>query len=104
MAMGLFFLIFIINFAPEYQLITNLFPTMKTKLLLLTAFLMLTLGGKAQTSVRETIRLDEGWKFAFTFAPPSLVQVTGVQHGSGALRSKCVNLPSSNIPVFDRSY
>ena len=26
---------------------------------------MLTLGITAQTSVRETIRLDQGWKFAF---------------------------------------
>ena len=29
---------------------------------------MLTLGAKAQASVRETIRLDEGWKFAFGHA------------------------------------
>ncbi len=29
---------------------------------------MLTLGAKAQTSVREAIRLDEGWKFAFGHA------------------------------------
>ncbi len=32
------------------------------------ALLMLTLGAKAQASVRETIRLDEGWKFAFGHA------------------------------------
>ena len=41
---------------------------MKTRLLLLMVFLMLTLGGKAQTSVREAIRLDEGWKFALGHA------------------------------------
>ena len=38
---------------------------MKTRLLLLATALMLTLGITAQTSVRETIRLDQGWKFAF---------------------------------------
>ena len=38
---------------------------MKTRLLLLIAFLMLTFAGKAQTCAREKIRLDEGWKFAF---------------------------------------
>ena len=36
---------------------------MKTRLLLLIAFLMLTFAGKAQTCAREKIRLDEGWKF-----------------------------------------
>ncbi|MBO5624751.1 MAG: hypothetical protein J5953_03035, partial [Prevotella sp.] len=41
---------------------------MKTRLLLLMVFLMLTLVGKGQTSVRQTIRLDEGWKFAFGHA------------------------------------
>ena len=41
---------------------------MKTRLLLLMVFLMLTLVGKGQTSARQTIRLDEGWKFAFGHA------------------------------------
>lgn len=38
---------------------------MKTRLLLLATALMLTLNITSQTSVRETIRLDQGWKFAF---------------------------------------
>ena len=41
---------------------------MKKRLLLLSAFVMLAWGLSAQTSVRETIRLDEGWKFALGHA------------------------------------
>ncbi|MBR3287864.1 MAG: DUF4982 domain-containing protein [Bacteroidales bacterium] len=41
---------------------------MRIRSLLLTAFLMLSLGTPAQTNVREVIRLDEGWKFAFGHA------------------------------------
>ena len=41
---------------------------MKRKLLLLFAALLLTLGTSAQTSSRQTIRLSDGWKFAFGHA------------------------------------
>ena len=44
---------------------------MKTRLLLLMVFLMLTLAGNGQTSVRQAIRLGEGWKFAFGHASDS---------------------------------
>lgn len=75
---------------------------MKTRLLLLIAFLMLTLGGKAQTSVRETIRLDEGWKFAFGHAAdPQKDFGCGTEYFNYLTKANSIHNEGPYSPKFD---
>lgn len=75
---------------------------MKTRLLLLIAFLMLTLGGKAQTSVRETIRLDEGWKFALGHAAdPQKDFGCGTEYFNYLTKANSIHNEGPYSPKFD---
>jgi beta-galactosidase len=76
--------------------------TMKTRLLLLIAFLMLTLVGKGQTSVRQTIRLDEGWKFAFGHASgPQKDFGGGTEYFNYLTKANSIHNEGPYSPKFD---
>jgi beta-galactosidase len=65
-------------------------------------FLMLTLGGKAQTSVRETIRLDEGWKFAFGHAAdPQKDFGCGTEYFNYLTKANSIHNEGPYSPKFD---
>ena len=75
---------------------------MKTRLLLLMVFLMLTLGGKAQTSVREAIRLDEGWKFALGHAAdPQKDFGCGTEYFNYLTKANSIHNEGPYSPKFD---
>ena len=75
---------------------------MKTRLLLLIAFLMLTLVGKGQTSVRQTIRLDEGWKFAFGHASdPQKDFGGGTEYFNYLTKANSIHNEGPYSPKFD---
>ena len=75
---------------------------MKTRLLLLIAFLMLTLGGKAQTCAREKIRLDEGWKFALGHAAdPQKDFGCGTEYFNYLTKANSIHNEGPYSPKFD---
>lgn len=75
---------------------------MKTRLLLLMVFLMLTLVGKGQTSVRQTIRLDEGWKFAFGHAAdPQKDFGCGTEYFNYLTKANSIHNEGPYSPKFD---
>lgn len=75
---------------------------MKARLLLLIAFLMLTFAGKAQTSVRETIRLDEGWKFALGHAAdPQKDFGCGTEYFNYLTKANSIHNEGPYSPKFD---
>ena len=75
---------------------------MKTRLLLLIAFLMLTFAGKAQTCAREKIRLDEGWKFAFGHASdPQKDFGGGTEYFNYLTKANSIHNEGPYSPKFD---
>lgn len=75
---------------------------MKTRLLLLIAFLMLTFAGKAQTCAREKIRLDEGWKFAFGHAAdPQKDFGCGTEYFNYLTKANSIHNEGPYSPKFD---
>ena len=65
-------------------------------------FLMLTLGGKAQTSVREAIRLDEGWKFALGHAAdPQKDFGCGTEYFNYLTKANSIHNEGPYSPKFD---
>ena len=75
---------------------------MKTRLLLLIAFLMLTFVGKAQTCAREKIRLDEGWKFAFGHASdPQKDFGGGTEYFNYLTKANSIHNEGPYSPKFD---
>ena len=75
---------------------------MKTRLLLLMVFLMLTLVGKGQTSARQTIRLDEGWKFAFGHAAdPQKDFGCGTEYFNYLTKANSIHNEGPYSPKFD---
>ena len=75
---------------------------MKARLLLLIAFLMLTLAGNGQTSVRQTIRLDEGWKFAFGHAAdPQKDFGCGTEYFNYLTKANSIHNEGPYSPKFD---
>lgn len=63
---------------------------------------MLTLGGKAQTSVRETIRLDEGWKFALGHAAdPQKDFGCGTEYFNYLTKANSIHNEGPYSPKFD---
>ena len=75
---------------------------MKTRLLLLMVFLMLTFVGKAQTCVREKIRMDEGWKFAFgNAADPQKDFGCGTEYFNYLTKANSIHNEGPYSPKFD---
>ena len=75
---------------------------MKTRLLLLIAFLMLTFAGKAQTCAREKIRLDEGWKFALGHAAdPQKDFGCGTEYFNYLTKANSIHNEGPYSPKFD---
>ena len=76
--------------------------TMKARLLLLIAFLMLTFAGKAQTCAREKIRLDEGWKFALGHAAdPQKDFGCGTEYFNYLTKANSIHNEGPYSPKFD---
>ena len=75
---------------------------MKTRLLLLIAFLMLTFAGKAQTCAREKIRLDDGWKFALGHAAdPQKDFGCGTEYFNYLTKANSIHNEGPYSPKFD---
>ena len=63
---------------------------------------MLTLVGKGQTSVRQTIRLDEGWKFAFGHAAdPQKDFGCGTEYFNYLTKANSIHNEGPYSPKFD---
>ena len=75
---------------------------MKVRLLLLMVFLMQTFAGNGQTSVRQTIRLDEGWKFAFGHAAdPQKDFGCGTEYFNYLTKANSIHNEGPYSPKFD---
>ena len=76
---------------------------MKTKQLLLSALLVLVLGTKAQ-NVRETIRLNEGWKFAMGHAAdPKKDFGRGTEYFNYLTKANSIHNEGPYVQKFDAS-
>ena len=75
---------------------------MIARLLLLIVFLMQTFAGNGQTSVRQTIRLDEGWKFAFGHAAdPQKDFGCGTEYFNYLTKANSIHNEGPYSPKFD---